>query len=173
MTSKTHPNANQEIASDFFQEKDEWFLSTLGALTAQWELAEFQLNELVCGITGFTHKHELRKILSEIRGAAQKVRFLNTLITLHIPDESPREEPVKIVKKYDGIRKRRNKYVHAMWKYDPNGMTSSPQTFTAVSRLQKHAVSRRHLRQLCEDIQDLISDIHLFYQNSGHRIQEE
>lgn len=172
MKSSTHPNAKQEIASDFFDSKDEWFLSTLGALTAQWELAEFQLNELVCAITGFTHKRELRKIISGLGGSFQKVKFLRTLIKLHIPDKAQQQEPNAIVEKYDGLRSRRNKYVHALWKQNSDGVNSSPQTFAAVSRLKQHSASRRHLRQLCEDIQDLIGDINRYYSHKEHRIQE-
>jgi len=73
-----------------------------------------------------------------------------------------------VLNKYDSLRNRRNKYVHALWVADPAGQSSSPQTFGAISRLKYHSASRRHLRKLCEDIEDLLTDISKVYDDNGH-----
>ena len=142
-------------------------MSTLGALTAQWELAEFQLSLFLCAVTGITHQHDLLQILNGI-APAQKVRTLKGFVNFHLRTEDQNEAATSILKRYDSLRSRRNKFVHALWTPDPDGARSSPQTFAAVSRLKYHTASRKHLRKLCEEIEHLIDDIGDFYENSGH-----
>lgn len=163
----THPNATQDISADYFHQKDEWFLSTLGALTAQWELAEFQLTLFLCAITGIKGQIDLLTILNAI-GPAGKVRMLQSMIKFHINQDDHKAEALAILKKYDKLRARRNKYIHAMWTTDPGEQSSSPQSFMAVSRLKTYPASRKHLRLLCEDIQDLINEFGQFYDDIGH-----
>ena len=162
-----HPNAEREIASDYFVDMDKWFLSTLGALTAQWEAAEYFLSLFFCAVTGITQQHDLLQILNGM-SPNQKVSTLKGLVNFHIQDEDQKKVANSILKRYDSLRRKRNKYVHALWMVDPGGATSSPQTFAAVSRLKLHSASRKHLRKLCEEIENLIDDIGNFYESSGH-----
>jgi hypothetical protein len=162
-----HPNAEREIASDFFDDQDNWFLATLGALTAQWEAAEFYLSLFLCAITGIKHQHDLLQILNGF-GPAQKVRTLRSLVDFHVWDKDQNEAARRILNLYDRLRKRRNTYIHALWMADPDAAKSSPQTFAAVSRFKHYSASRKHLRRLCEEIETLVDDIGEFYEASGN-----